>query len=523
MQKIKNTLAILMGVSLLLAGCTSKDTGKVQDIELSSYPIKTDVTLTYWRTLPTNISTSVDNFGATEIAKEYEKRTGVKVKYLHPAAGQQREALSLMVSSNELPDIIEYGWHLYPGGPTKALNEEVLIPIDEYKEYAPGYFNFLEEHPEYAKGVKTDDGEHFAFCTIQDGDKLLMASGPAVRMDWLRELGLEEPKTIDDWTKMLTAFKEKKGAEAPLSFNYANICYFFNMFGASFDPYVEDGKVKYGPVEPEFKEALVTIHEWFEKGLLDKNIVSVDAKLIDNQVLNGKTGAVITSGGGGIGQYMNMAVKENPEFDLAGVCYPTKDGTPNRNLPVSNNVSGQGKGITSQCKYPELAVKFLDYGYTEEGHILENFGIEGVSYEMKDGYPTYTDLIMNNPSGLTVSQALGLYVKAGSGSNSVLDERYIEQYYGLPQQKKALEAWGRGMEESKPKRVPSLTVTNEEASEYAKLMNEVDKYRNQMIVKFINGIEPIENFDKYVDTMKQLGVERAMEIKTNALKRYNNR
>ena len=525
MKKTKIALALLMSATILLAGCGGKEKGTVanSDMDLSSYPVKTDVALTYWSSLPVNISTSVDNFGATEIAKEFEKRTGIKIKYIHPAAGQEREALSLMVSANELPDIIESNWGIYPGGPTKALNEEILIPIDDYKEYAPGYFGFLEKHPEYAKGAKTDEGDHYAFVSIQDGPKLLMAAGPAVRMDWLEELGLEEPKTYDDWTNMLRAFKEKKGAEAPLSFNYANIYYFFNMFGASFDPYIDGNEVKYGPVEPEFKEALEIIHGWFEEGLLDKNIVSVDAKLIDSQVLSGKTGAVVTTGGGGIGQYMKLASKDNPKFNLAAVRYPTKDGSPNKTLPVSNNVSSTGAGITSQCAYPALAAKALDYYYTDEGYMLANFGIEGLSYNMVDGYPTYTDLILNNPDGLTVSQALGLYMKAGNGGAFVLDERYIEQYYGLPQQQKALKDWNVGVEESLSRRVPALTATTEEASEYAKLMNEIDKYRGQMIVKFITGIEPIENFDKYVETMKKLGVEKAMDIKTKALVRYNNR
>ena len=44
-------------------------------------------------------------------------------------------------------------------------------------------------------------------------------SGPIIRADWLEELGLEVPQTIDDWTNVLTAFKEQKGAQAPLTFS----------------------------------------------------------------------------------------------------------------------------------------------------------------------------------------------------------------------------------------------------------------------------------------------------------------
>lgn len=524
MRKTKRALLIAMSAAMLLSAC-GQDKGVVSsgNIDLSSYPVQTDETLTYWTTLPVNISTSVDNYGATEIAQEIEKRTGIKVKYLHPAAGMDKEALNLMVSSNDLPDIIYTHWGQYPGGPAKAISEEVIVPLNEYKEYAPAFFKFMEEHPDYAQAAKIDTGEYFAFNSVKDGDRLLMVSGPAVRMDWLRELGLEVPKSIADWEVMLTAFKEKKGAEAPLSFNYGNICYFFNMFEASFDPYLDGDEIKYGPIQPEFKEALIIIRDWFEKGLIDKNLVSVDSKLIDNQVLNDKTGALITSGGGGIGQYMKVGVQNNPNFDLAGVPYPSKSGEPTSWLPLENNVSNVGAAVTTQAKNPALAVKFLDYLYTEEGDMLSNFGVEGVAHEKVDGYPKYTDLIMNNPDGLTISQALGLYVKAGNGGAFRLDERYIEQYYELPQQQAALEAWTTGVEESVKRRQPNTSVTTEESAEYGRIMNEVDKYRGQMIIKFITGIEPIENFDKYVDTMKQLGVDRAMEIKSNAVKRYNKR
>ncbi|UKI37225.1 MAG: hypothetical protein L6V93_03310 [Clostridiales bacterium] len=40
-----------------------------------------------------------------------------------------------------------------------------------------------------------------------------------------------------------------------------------------------------------------------------------------------------------------------------------------------------------------MAAKWLDFGYSEAGHMLNNFGIEGTSYTMKDNYPTYTETV----------------------------------------------------------------------------------------------------------------------------------
>jgi len=222
---MKKFLTALLASSLLLTACTGggKETVK-KDIDLSSYPIETDVTLTYFRALSASISTLVENYAETDFAKELSKRTGVNVEYLHPSAGNTSESINLMIASNELPDIIENNWVTsYPGGAVKAMNERVIVDIGQYKEYAPALFKIFADNPEYDKASKTDEGQYYGFPLIMGSPRLCISNGPAVRMDWVRELGLEAPETIEDWEIMLTAFKEKKGAAAPLSLNSGGI------------------------------------------------------------------------------------------------------------------------------------------------------------------------------------------------------------------------------------------------------------------------------------------------------------
>ena len=64
-----------------LASCGQKQTTSGHsDINLDSYPINTDVELTYWVALDTNITASCANMNETPLAQEMEKRTGVKGK-----------------------------------------------------------------------------------------------------------------------------------------------------------------------------------------------------------------------------------------------------------------------------------------------------------------------------------------------------------------------------------------------------------------------------------------------------------
>lgn len=529
MNKLKKLSILSLCIVLLFAGCTGKDAQQSEEdisVDLSSYPIETDVSLSFFRAMPANVATLVENYGETDYAKEFEKRVGVKIEYLHPGANAIVEAFNLMIASDELPDIVEYAWHFdYSGGPAKAIYDDVIISLNDYKEYAPALFKRFEENEEYAKATKTDDGQYYGFPMIKEGPLLSMTNGPVVRADWLKELGLDEPETIADWEEMLTAFRDRKGADAPFTFNYGLSNQFFAFLNAQRDSYIEDGKVVYGAVQPAFKEALEVAHDWFEKGLLDKNIATIDAKMAGSQLLSGATGATFLSGGNGIGPYLASGQAQNPEFDLLGVRYPSlKEGETNQCIPASRPVSGAYvASITTQCKYPKIAAKVLDYVYTDEGYLLTNFGVEGKSYNMVDGVPTYSDIIMNNPDGLTVAQALGMHVKSSGGAYGVVSENYITQYYQLPQQKQALEKWTMGAEEAAMNTLPTITPKTEELSEYANIMNEVTKYRDQMIIKFITGIEPLSKFDEYVEIMNKYGLERAMEIQTDALERYNKR
>lgn len=525
-NKLKKSVAVLSAVLVACTGCQKTDTVS-KDFDLSSYPVKADAELTLYRDLPVNISSSVSNFGDTPVAKELEKRTGVKVTYIHPAAGQARETLNLMISSDDMPDMVENNWLLYyAGGPERAINDNVITPLGDYKEYAPALFKYLQDNPEFDRAAKTDKGDYYMFPSIMPTNKLRLATGPAVRADWIKELGLSYPETVSDWETMLQAFKDKKNAEAPLSFNYNMLTYTLNMLGAIYDFYVDNGEMKFGPAQPEFKNALAILNDWYNKGLLDKNIVSVDKKLIDSQMLTGKTGATITSGGAGIGQYMKAGRAQDPNFELTGVVYPTfNKGEINDCAYLSSNVTGNGIAINKKCKYPELAAKFLDYGFTDEGHMFYCFGEEGVSYTMENGYPKYTDLIMNNPDGLTMSQAMGLNVIVGNsgGMPFYSDERYLEQYYNLPQQKMALDNWLKGVDKASERSAPLVTPTADETTELAQLLSEVNKYADQMIVKFITGVEPLSKFDEYVEKLNAYGLPKVLEIKNKALERYNNR
>ena len=60
--------------------------------------------------------------------------------------------------------------------------------------------------------------------------------------------------------------------------------------------------------------------------------------------------------------------------------------------------------------------------------------------------------------------------------------------------------------------------------EIAMLEPNINAYREEMFVKFIMGTADLETeWDGYVEYLKTLGVERALEIRQAAVDRYNER
>lgn len=523
-MKLKRRLALIPACALLLCSCGDKQANTKSTADLSSYPIKTETELTYWVASNSNIAATATNLGDTPFAKELEKQTGVKVKYIHPALGQESEAFSLMIASNELADMIEYSWNAALGGPTTSIEDGIIVSLNDYMdEYAPALSSYLKDNPDINRSIITDDGQYYCFPFLRGAEKLCLSAGPLIRQDWLEELGIDIPKTVEDWENMLIRFRDEKGATAPITFRSDQVGQMFSLMSSINYFYNDNGTIKYGPLEPEWYNACETLNRWFETGLLDNNYTMVDSSIWDANMLNGKSGAAIGGGGGDLGRWLQTMKAKNSSFKLVGVPFPGIGDSPAKMVNVSPQWPGHGTAISTACKDIPLAVKYLDYSYTEAGHILNNFGIEGESFTYVDDEPIYTDYVMDNDEGLSVSQAMGRYCRANYLGPFVQDIRYLEQYYGTDVQRNALDAWFDAPEEAKNKYLPTFTLTSDETTEFSSIVNEATKYVDESRAAFISGAKPLGEYDKFVKDLKGLKIDRVIEIYQAALDRYNNR
>ncbi len=492
-----------------------------------------------------NVAATLKSNADIACYQEMEKRTGIHIEFQHPPVGQHLEQFNLMIASQKYPDVIEFGFgseagggSTAPGGPAKYLKDGVIIRLNDLiDKYAPNFQKLMKDHPEWRKQIVTDEGDIYGFPFIRGDPLLLTYQGPILRGDWLEKLGLPLPVTIDDWHTVLKAFKEKdpngNGKPDELAFNsfrgsgpahalngYSNGA-FISAWGIAWDYYQDKGVVKYGPLQPEIKEFLKVMAQWYKEGLIDPDFVAMDRRLMDSKATGGVLGALVGNAGAAIGTYMDTVRPKDPKYQMVGAPYPVlKKGEKAALGQYDFAYTGVAAVITTANKHVPETVKWLDYGYSPEGHMLFNFGIEGVSYKMVEGYPKYTDLILKNPDKLPVARAMPRYFRGSMNGPFVQDRRYLEQYYAYPEQVGALKVW------TEPKNemwIPRVTPTEAESKKFASIMTDVTTRRDEAVIKIITGGQSIDTWDQVVQQLKQMGIEDAIKIQQAALDRYNKR
>jgi len=514
-MKCKKVFSLVL-VAVLLVGLVACQNGTKEGNENDG------TKLTWWTTLFPHVAQTATNFGDVELYKELEKRTGVDLEFIHPPTGQESEAFNIMLASGEYPDLMTWNFTTYKGGAQKAIDDGVIINLDEHLPKAKNYSKLLEENPEWNKEVVTDNGSHYTFALFYGDDTLTCWFGPQVRKDLLDKAGLELPETIQEWDTMLRKFKEM-GVPYPLTLTGTNFdSTFTGGFGIGENFYQENGIAKHGVLEPAYKDYLKQMNTWYKDGLLDPDFFAQDGKTFEAKITTGKVGAYIGAVGGALGKYLPVLKSVDASYDISGAKFITdkKGELPRFGVKTWNHYPQTSVSVSAQCKNIDAAIRLLDYGYSDEGHMLYNFGIEGVSYNMEGDYPKYTDEILKNPDGLSVQHAMGKYLGAVYGGPFVQDKRYFEQYSSMDQQQEAVKLWA---DQKAGTRMPPISFNVEESEIIAEKTATVESFLSESLLKIITGKTPIEEFDGIVAQARKMGLDEMVNAYQQALDRYNNR
>ena len=536
MLKLKKAVSLVSAIALTVsfAGCgKNEETVKTTDGK----------TFSLWTVMDSNSSVSLKSYNDMLFYQELEKATGVHIDFIHPIAGSTgSEAFVTMVSGNDIPDIIEYNWSSYTGGPDQAIEDELIISLNDYlKDHAPNYYDYMEgqkgEENNYLYKIQTmsEAGHYYGFHGLNIGEYRAFA-GIIARADKLREYGMDIPETIDDWTAFFAKAKAD-GFEDPLTLCNENVSFGLpwpsNAFNTAFDVgkdmYIEDDKVVFAPFQPGFKEYVAQMADWVKQGYLDTGFVTNDSVKLEGNMANGKSVATFYSIST-IGSITNAARKNDPNFELVGCPYPSSQkGVPSKFKDLSSEASSTAFAISESCGNKEKAVEWCDYIYSEEGMLLRSFGVEGDTYTVteKDGVKTYaySDKILDlDKSGANnVFESIYKYVLPANHPGLNQHPDYLNSLYTLDEEKEALVNWNTNNEMAKVNKLPSLSFTEEEAREKTDIFEVAQNELEIAITDIILGKASIDTYDEAVAAAKKAGYDRAIEIYQAAYDRYINK
>lgn len=486
--------------------------------------------VTWW--IENNISNEVKSYDEVNVIKEIEKKYDIDFEFFHPSNEQSTEKFNIMAASGDFKDIVTFNWNAYTGGPAKATKEGMIIALDEYIEKdMPNLSKIMKEDKDISYLAKNYDGTISVVPTFNDNIITGAVFGPQIRKDWLDKLGLEVPKTLDDWYNVLKAFKTKdpngngKADEIPFicdgSATFTRFSRAYN--GVSDDFYLDEkGKIEFGFCNPLFKEFLIEMIKWYDEGLIDREYAANNSSIIDTKIASSIGGSYIGYSGSAMSKYLLAGREENPDYEISAVQWPTKVGDASfcgYPYQIDRGVPGRGSAISKNNKNVEKSLAALDFLFGDEGSELMCWGVEGKTFTKTEDGNHYTDFILKNPDGKTPIDAMAKYGIPQYSFAMLRSDAFIELNSVYPEQKEAMEIWAQS---DTSRILPKLSFTPDEQKQITNIMIDIYTYTNELTNKLIMGVEPISEWDSAVKKVKNMGIDKVLDIYNTAYKRYIN-
>lgn len=493
-----------------------------------SYPLEgDDLELSYWMPFKSPHE-SVQAFGDFPVLATAQELTGVTVNFTSENLMTAEEKFNLMVASGDYCDIIGGTLEYYSGNYEEAQADGIAIDISGLiEEFAPDYYTMLIADPDNYKVTIDDEGTMIAIYSIKDQYFPVMG-GTVIRQDWLDNLGLEAPKTLEDLDLFLRACKDTYGAGYSIMLNYSN---YENLLSPSFGIgggdcvdglYQVDGEVRYTYVQPEYREYLEMALAWYQDGIISNDFMNVGTTGLPMEnytyVYSGDTAVISATAS----EVASIEAETGNGCKLVGYNFPAVDGSGITHFTDMSMIkSSEHATITQQCDTPEIALKWFNYWFTEYGSIVANYGTEGESFIFDDnGNPQWTELITANEYDLPANRASAIYtLYAHTTPIHTLETRLASTF--TEEEQAIYDIWMTGVDGNYL--MPAVSLTDEESETARSPLADIQTYVDENVAKFINGTRSLDEFDDFVTDIETMGLTDIIAVYQTALERYESR
>ena len=505
------------------------------------------------------------------MVKRWEADTGVRFEWQSIPGDGALEKINLMLTSGEkLPDAF---FNFSDGKSTtvvvNALGQDVFMPTEDLIDnFMPTLKKVLEDNPNYMKEVTAPDGHKYGFPYIEQMFGLVLTPGPLlINQVWLDKVGMEMPKTVDELTEVLRAFKAAGdlngngiddeipmatvfGAGSSDTFGSNDMFYrFTGAFGCEDTVCggyenanhlrLIDGKVTYTAIDPAFGKTAMYFHTLYEEGLLNKDCfepMTGSSKNYTNNELDQDIALV-----GVCGVWTDMDIYNNAvRHEYVPIPQMTGEaGTVGNALNYSELQDACDTAITMDCEFPEIIARFTEYMISDpQLSVQSNWGAIGSNYYLADdGVMRFHldengDIIVGTEWGDFDNNFGKARVNTTTCRGSMI---VLNSYYNTPDQPDGVVEYtydaanllafqivnGKNEDLAKYDTIPKIMLLNQEQQEISRLVEVTNPIVKKYVQQWVTNGDVDATWDAYVNELKGAGIDRIVEIYQTALDRIN--
>lgn len=349
-----------------------------------------------------------------------------------------------------------------------------------------------------------------------------------VRRDWLNNIGMEMPTTLEEFREAVNAMQKQDAngngmPDEKVMFDPKSFQYIGPTFGLPADIVMVDVYDNTAKSPWLMKDELVQ-YITYMNGLINDGVIDTDAfdKSAEIKTQKEQANTISAVFDWALGTWHDAYVTE-----FGGIYEPTMLGLTEGDIPrtiAEDSFASLVKyGITKSAVGNEAAVAaYFDMIFTEEYAKLEFYGIEGVSHTVNEEgtivfHPKFKDkdFYEVQSTGTYIWEGVMPAMRLSTWESYILalevdrpDLRGFSEEYCIGQEYWYLNESFLG--------VPS----EEETATLAKIQTDIKTYSEETITKLILGQYDVADIDQYIETIKSLGLEEYVQIYQNRHDRY---
>jgi putative aldouronate transport system substrate-binding protein len=287
-----------------------------------------------------------------------------------------------------------------------------------------------------------------------------------------------------------------------------------------------NGQVVYSYLNDSYYDYLRMIADWYADGTIYSDFFNAQMGATDKYFAAGQC-AVDTGTAANIATIESYK-DENYSYELMPINAPKVNADDQLHFSWTDTYSRikqqDSWAISTSCQDPEGIMQVVNYLFSEDGQLMYNYGDEDGSFEYdENGDPQYTELITNNPDGISYKDACYIYASAVASGHlpSIMDVR-AGYYYFTDAEWEVFDTF-RTCDADGTYNMPNGVALNEEENEeYASISSDVTTYAATEIMKFVMGQEDLneDTFQAFQDTIISMGGERMEELYQQAYERF---